>query len=161
MGALGGPAAQDLESLLGSWPTTPAQALAVQETLRQRVIRDDALPGCLTYVAGVDVAYAASEGDAGDVYAGVVVLDARTPQPVECVSAQRASAFPYVPGLFAFRELPAVLQALQQLSTRVDLLVCDAQGVAHPRRFGLASHLGCAAGQAEHRRGQVTADRHA
>lgn len=139
---IGAASPADLQSLLHSWPTTPTQALLVQDALRHRVIRDDAVVRPVRHVAGIDVAYASADGAAGDVYAGVVVLDARTLEPLDSSSARCASTFPYLPGLFAFRELPAVLRALQGLTTRIDLLVCDAQGIAHPRRFGLAAHLG-------------------
>ena len=94
-------------------------------------------------VAGLDVAYAQS----GDLLAAAVtVLDARTLTVVdEAVSVGRP-AFGYVPGLFAFRELPALLAALDRLTTCPELLVCDGHGLAHPRRFGLACHLGVVTG---------------
>jgi deoxyribonuclease V len=126
-------------ALLGHWPKTEAEALAVQQALRERVVRDDGLANEPRFVAGVDVAYARDESL---VCAGVAVIDAATLQPVEMRSAMRPVEFAYAPGLFAFRELPAVLQALAAVTTPLDLLICDGHGIAHPRRFGLASHLG-------------------
>ncbi|WP_416901014.1 deoxyribonuclease V [Micromonospora echinospora] len=94
-------------------------------------------------VAGLDVAYA-EDGDR--LAAAVTVLDARTLRVVDSAVVIGRPAFDYVPGLFAFRELPALLDALERLTTRPDLLVCDGHGLAHPRRFGLACHLGVLTG---------------
>lgn len=137
--AAGGLDPAALQSLLGDWPTTETQALAVQEALRERVLRSDNLPSEPRFIAGVDVAYARDESV---VCAGIAVIDAATLGLVETRSAMRPVEFAYAPGLFALRELPAVLQALAGVSTPIDLLVCDGHGIAHPRRFGLASHLG-------------------
>jgi deoxyribonuclease V len=90
-------------------------------------------------IAGVDVAYA---NDESIVAGAAVVLDAATRQVVASASAVRPVEFPYVPGLLAFREIPALLDPLAALSKRPDVIVCDGYGVAHPRRFGLACHLG-------------------
>jgi deoxyribonuclease V len=128
-----------IESLLATWPKSEVEALAVQQALHECVLRDDDLTAEPRFVAGVDVAYALDESM---VCAGVAVIDTTTLQPVEVRSATRPVEFAYAPGLFAFRELPAVLQALAEVTTPLDLLVCDGHGIAHPRRFGLASHLG-------------------
>ncbi|MCD0485120.1 endonuclease V [Streptacidiphilus sp. ASG 303] len=126
-------------------PRTEAEAVAEQERLRPLVDRlgpgpDPAAGGT---VAGVDVAY----DDAHDlVAAAAVVLDAATLAVVDRATAVGRVAFPYVPGLLAFRELPAVLDALDRLTVRPGLVVCDGYGVAHPRRLGLASHLGLLTG---------------
>ncbi|MCM0676256.1 endonuclease V [Micromonospora phytophila] len=120
-----------------------AGALAVQERLRPLVDLVGPGPTAPATVAGLDVAYAES-GDR--LAAAVTVLDARTLAVVdEAVSVGRP-AFDYVPGLFAFRELPALLDALDGLTVRPELLVCDGHGLAHPRRFGLACHLGVVTG---------------
>ncbi|MEB3964710.1 endonuclease V [Streptomyces kunmingensis] len=126
------------------WPTDEAAARAVQDALRDRVVRDETgpAPGTGT-VTGIDVAY----DDARDlVAAAAVVLDAATLDVVEEATAVGRVAFPYVPGLLAFREIPAVLGALKALRTDPGLVVCDGYGLAHPRRFGLASHLGVLTG---------------
>ncbi|WBB64870.1 deoxyribonuclease V [Micromonospora sp. WMMD812] len=124
-------------------PRSVAEAVAVQEELRSRVDLVGPGPAAPATVAGLDVAYAES----GDLLAAAVtVLDGRTLDVVdEAVSVGRP-AFGYVPGLFAFRELPALRAALDRLTTRPDLLVCDGHGLAHPRRFGLACHLGVVTG---------------
>jgi len=90
-------------------------------------------------VAGVDVAY---DKHSAKLVAAAVVLDATSFSLLECAKAEDVERFPYTPGLFSFRELPPIALALQQLKIRPDLIVCDGQGVAHPRRFGLACHLG-------------------
>ena len=125
------------------WPRTVDEAYAIQDRLRPLV--DAAGPGPSTprTVAGLDVAYA----ETGDrLAAAVVVLDPGTLAVVDEAVVRGRAAFDYVPGLFAFRELPALLKALEQLSVAPDLLVCDGHGLAHPRRFGLACHLGVLTG---------------
>jgi deoxyribonuclease V len=128
------------------WPRTESEALALQDTLRGRVVvRNDApapgTPG--TLVAGVDVAY---DDERDVVAAAAVVLDAATLTAVDRAVARGHVAFPYVPGLLAFREVPAVVEALRGLRRAPDLVVCDGYGLAHPCRFGLASHLGVLTG---------------
>ncbi|WP_406674529.1 deoxyribonuclease V [Nonomuraea sp. N2-4H] len=125
---------------LHPWPAGIAEAEAIQDRLRSRVELTG--PDTFTLVAGLDVHYRG--GDA--LTAAVVVLDAATLEPVEQVVAHGEAAFPYVPGLFAFRELPALVTALERLTTTPDLLVCDGYGLAHPRGFGLACHLGVLTG---------------
>ncbi|WP_455360236.1 endonuclease V [Streptomyces sp. SYSU K21746] len=125
-------------------PADEAEARAMQDALRARVILDEPgpRPGTGT-VTGVDVAY----DDARDVVAaGAVVLDARSLAVVEEATAVGRVSFPYVPGLLAFREIPTVLAALDALTADPGLVVCDGYGRAHPRRFGLASHLGVLTG---------------
>ncbi|BCL15807.1 deoxyribonuclease V [Micromonospora sagamiensis] len=100
-------------------------------------------PTAPTTVAGLDVAYA-EDGDR--LAAAVTVLDVRTLRVVDSAVVTGRPAFDYVPGLFAFRELPALLDALDRLTNPPDLLVCDGHGLAHPRRFGLACHLGVLTG---------------
>ncbi len=97
------------------------------------------LPGEIQFVAGVDVAYPATKEI---VIAAIVVLDAVTLAVVETSTTEQKVNFPYVPGLFSFRELPPVVAAFNKLQTIPDIIVCDGHGIAHPRRFGLASHLG-------------------
>ncbi|WP_037608127.1 endonuclease V [Streptacidiphilus rugosus] len=129
-----------------TWPRTEAEALAVQERLRP-LVRATALPRPPRLIAGLDVAYAGAHGSADDaVAAAVVVLDAVTLEPVEQATAVGTAGFPYIPGLFAFRELPVLMRALEKLTVAPDVLLCDGQGLAHPRRFGLACHLGVLTG---------------
>lgn len=130
----------NLPDLLKTLDVSTDEARTLQQTLATKVERHDRLPSKIRYVAGVDVAY----GKDGDerVYAGVVVIDSSTGETVETVTAIGESSFPYTPGLFAFRELPHLLKAYDKLTLTPDLVICDGQGVAHPRRCGLASHLG-------------------
>lgn len=125
-------------------PADAAEARAVQDALRTRVVLDEPGPPPGTgRVTGVDVAY----DDARDVVAAAaVVLDAATLEVVAEATAVGHITFPYVPGLLAFREIPTVLAALELLPGDPGLVVCDGYGLAHPRRFGLASHLGVLTG---------------
>lgn len=126
------------------WPATEEQARAVQDELRGRVVLDEPGPPPGTgRVTGVDVAY---DDERDVVVAAAVVLDAASLDVVAESTAVGQVPFPYVPGLLAFRELPAVLAALDALPCEPGLVVCDGYGLAHPRRFGLASHLGVLTG---------------
>ncbi|MFM9371276.1 endonuclease V [Streptomyces sp. Da 82-17] len=126
------------------WPTTEARARAVQDELRTRVELHEPgpAPGAGT-VTGVDVAY---DDERDVVVAAAVVLDGASLEVVEEATAVGRISFPYVPGLLAFRELPTVLAVLERLTAAPGLVVCDGYGLAHPRRFGLASHLGVLTG---------------
>lgn len=126
------------------WPATEDEARAVQDELRGRVIIDEPgpPPGTGT-VTGVDVAY---DDECGVVAAAAVALDAATLDRVAEATAVGEVSFPYVPGLLAFREIPTVLAALAALDRDPGLVVCDGYGLAHPRRFGLACHLGVLTG---------------
>ncbi|MFD8286120.1 endonuclease V [Streptomyces solisilvae] len=132
------------------WPSTEAEAIAVQERTRASVVVGGEVPAPGTgpgAVVGVDVAY---DDERDLVAAAAVALDARGLDIVAEATAVGRVTFPYVPGLLAFREIPAVLDALgdldRRLGRRPDLVVCDGYGLAHPRRFGLASHLGVLTG---------------
>lgn len=129
-------------SLCAHWPTTVAEAVELQNALRARVITEDR-PGALGFVAGLDVGIAQDEIS---VRAAIAVLrfpDLRTADQAVVV---RPAPFPYVPGLLSFREIPPLLDALDRLGQLPDLLLCDGQGIAHPRRFGLACHIGVLTG---------------
>ena len=119
-----------------SWAFSPQEASDVQSDLAARVERQLRM-GPVRHVAGIDVSVR------DDVArAAVVILDFEGLDPVDYAIATRPVTFPYVPGLLAFREGPAVLDALERVSTTPDLLVFDGQGLAHPRRLGIASHIG-------------------
>lgn len=124
------------------WPQTPAQAIALQRALASQVQRVDAV-GTVRRVAGVDVGF---PGGGQIARAAVAVLSLPDLQPVEQALAELPVAFPYIPGLLSFRELPVVLAALARLAELPDLLLVDGQGLAHPRRFGIACHLGLLTG---------------
>ncbi|MFJ2034049.1 deoxyribonuclease V [Streptosporangium sp. NPDC087985] len=125
------------------WPTTIAEAEAVQERLRPLVDLTDPGPEQVEFVAGLDVGYTTGNDQ---LTGAVVVLDTATLQIVDQAVVRGRARFPYVPGLFAFRELPPLLAALENLRIAPELLVCDGYGLAHPRRFGLACHLGVLTG---------------
>jgi deoxyribonuclease V len=120
------------------WPITTREAIAIQQRLRSEVITKDDL-GAVRYVAGVDVGF---EAKGTIAHAALAVLRFPELELHQHVTARRPVHFPYKPGLLAFREAPAVLEALTRLITRPDLLLCDGHGYAHPRRCGLACHLG-------------------
>ena len=120
------------------WDVTAAEAIALQQRLRNEVIAEDRFTRIDT-VAGVDVGF---EERGTVTRAAVAVLCLPGLELQEYAIAHRPTAFPYIPGLLSFREVPAVLDALQRLRRLPDLLLCDGQGQAHPRRFGIACHLG-------------------
>jgi deoxyribonuclease V len=127
---------------LHAWDVTPAEARRIQQELRERVrLVDDLRLEDVRLVAGVDNGYAARAGTT-TAYAAVVVLRFPELEAVETRTASCPVSFPYVPGLLSFREGPAVLAALRQVQAEPDVFLFDAQGYAHPRRFGAASHLG-------------------
>ncbi|GAA2315286.1 endonuclease V [Streptomyces hawaiiensis] len=134
------------------WPTTEEEARAVQDELRAHVTFDAAGPPPGSgRVTGVDVAYdderdVAYDDERDVVAAAAVVLDASSLDVVAEATAVGRVSFPYVPGLLAFREIPTVLAALAALPCPPGLVVCDGYGLAHPRRFGLACHLGVLTG---------------
>jgi deoxyribonuclease V len=114
------------------------EARAVQELLRQQLIARDRI-GRVRSVTGVDASY---DRTAGTTRAAVAVQGFPGLEPVASRVVRRRTRFPYVPGFLSFREAPALLAALAGLRRPPDLILCDGQGLAHPRRFGLASHLG-------------------
>jgi len=120
------------------WPKTVAVARSIQESLRHEVIKKDVLTKPQR-VAGVDVGF---EQGGTVTRAAVAVLDFPDLTLREHAIVRRKTRFPYVPGYLSFREAPAILAALKKLREKPDLLLCDGQGLAHPRRFGLACHLG-------------------
>jgi deoxyribonuclease V len=123
---------------LHSWDVGKDEARDIQQRLRNRVITKDSL-GPVNYVAGIDVGF---EQQNSITRAAVVVLSFPALELQDHALARRPVSFPYIPGLLSFREVPAVLDAYDKLSILPDLVLCDGQGIAHPRRFGIACHLG-------------------
>jgi deoxyribonuclease V len=125
---------------LHDWDLSPAEAVALQRDLAPRVERADRI-GAVRRVAGVDVGF---EAGGRITRAAVAVLDYPSLALAETAIARVPTRFPYVPGLLSFREAPAVLAAFERLRGDVDLILYDGQGIAHPRRCGIASHVGLA-----------------
>lgn len=123
---------------LHSWNLSPAEAVALQNRLRDQ-IQLQPLETEPKWVAGADLSF-----DIGSdtVFAGIVVLSFPELEIVEERGLQTEAKFPYVPGLLSFREAPAILQVWEKLRCKPEVLILDGQGTAHPRRFGIASHLG-------------------
>jgi deoxyribonuclease V len=123
---------------LHGFDLSPAEARRLQEELASRVVVGPALDlSGVRHVAGADVS---TQGERA--YATVVVLEFPGLSLVEVQGFEAPLPFPYVPGLLSFREIPPIVGALEKVQTAVDALILDAQGLAHPRRMGLASHLG-------------------
>ncbi len=144
---------------LHEWKVTPQRAAKIQLDLRGRWEREDRLPE-IRFVAGADAAFVlrASQAlrkpsrfgalrEANRAIAGVIVYRYPEMAELERAFASVPLRFPYVPGLLSFRECPALLAAFRKLKHAPDLVFCDAQGYAHPRRFGLACHLGLLLGR--------------
>ena len=128
---------------LHDWNLTPAEAVALQKRLAGRVERADRLDP-VRRLAGVDIGFE----QAGDITRAAVVVLAWPPgadgewQVVEQAVHREPTRMPYVPGLLSFREVPAALAAFDRLTAPPELVMVDGQGIAHPRRLGVASHLG-------------------
>jgi deoxyribonuclease V len=120
------------------WNLTPREAMRLQESLRERVELEDRF-GEIHYVAGADMAFDPATEIA---FAGVIVYRFPGLEEVERRMARRKLRFPYVPGLLSFRECPILLAAFARLQTEPDLILIDGQGLAHPRRLGIACHIG-------------------
>jgi deoxyribonuclease V len=122
---------------LHSWDVTPREARVIQEDLRSRVSEVwDGRP--VNVVVGTDVSFPSKT----EVLAAVVAVTYPDVSVLESVVRRGKCTFPYVPGFLAFREAPMLLEALSELKTRTDVVLCDGQGLAHPRGMGLACHVG-------------------
>jgi deoxyribonuclease V len=123
---------------LHPWQVSPHEAIAIQKRLRAEVSTEQTLSD-IRYIAGADIATSKASPKA---YAGVVVLSYPELEMVEERGIEDDVRFPYVPGLLAFREGPALIRVFEQLATEPDVLVFDGQGLAHPRGLGIATHMG-------------------
>jgi deoxyribonuclease V len=124
------------------WNVSPTEARTIQRELAPRVSLSDAIDlKEIRRVAGVDNGYV-KLADGMVAFAAVVIMDFPSLEVTETIIADRPVTFPYLPGLLTFREAPAILAALEGLSLEPDVLLFDGHGYAHPRRFGLASHMG-------------------
>lgn len=121
---------------LHSWDVSPEEARGIQNRLRDLVVRTDEFDDVQT-VAGVDLGFKKNLARAS-----VVVLNFPGLEFIDGAIVESAVRFPYIPGLLSFRETPPLLKAFDQLKTEPDLIIADGQGLAHPRRLGLACHLG-------------------
>lgn len=124
---------------LHSWDIPPQEARSLQQQLSQKVVRENHVPVGARLIAGVDISGINRQGLATGA---VVVLDVPTFTIKEVRTVQAVPPMKYQPGLLSFREVPVLVKALETLDTVPDLVMVDGQGVAHPRRFGIASHLG-------------------
>lgn len=121
-----------------AWDISPQKAIEIQNSLQTLTNLSDDF-GTIKTVAGVNVGF---EKNNTITRATIAVLDFETLDVIETVLARHPATFPCTPGLLSFREIPAVLEAFLKLNKMPDLLLCDGQGIAHPRRFGIATHLG-------------------
>jgi deoxyribonuclease V len=123
---------------LHSWKVNVEEAIQIQEALRDRVILRNTFND-VTKVGGADVSYSK---DKNFLYAAIIILSFPGMETLEIANAHGKIPFPYIPGLLSFREGPVLIRAFQKLTLKPDLMIFDGQGVAHPRGFGLASHMG-------------------
>ncbi|HEU0185192.1 MAG TPA: deoxyribonuclease V [Blastocatellia bacterium] len=123
---------------LHSWDLTRGEAIEVQQRLRN-LVRLQPLSWPVNTIAGADVSF---NKYSDTVYAGIVVLSLPDLRVIESAGVRRIEKFPYIPGLLSFREAPSLLEVWEKLKTKPDVLMLDGQGIAHPRRFGIACHVG-------------------
>lgn len=123
---------------LHPWDVSSQQAIKIQKRLRP-MLDFKKLSSTIRYVAGTDVSFSRK---LGLIWAGVVVFSYPELHRVEEKWVQDKVSFPYIPGLLSFRELPILLRAMKKIDRDPELILCDGQGIAHPRGLGLASHLG-------------------
>jgi deoxyribonuclease V len=123
---------------LHSWNLHPSEAVTLQSQMREKVVLQP-LPGNLNLVAGADISF---NKFSDVIYAGIVVLRLPELEVVATSGVITTTQFPYVPGLLSFREAPALLEAWEKLTVQPEVLFLDGQGIAHPRRIGIASHIG-------------------
>jgi len=124
------------------WDASPQEALIIQSQLSSCVIQKDDF-SVINTIAGVDVGF---HPDQQNARAAIAMLSYPELQKINSSVSETRIKFPYIPGLLSFREVPSILSALEQFNVKLDLLLCDGHGYAHPRRFGLACHLGVLTG---------------
>ena len=124
---------------LHAWNLEPRQAIELQKQLADEVIKEDNFDAPIKTVAGIDLGYDAKNDTCRAV---AVVLSFPALDLLETSEALLPIQFPYVPGLLSFRETPAAIKALEKLTITPDVILCDGQGLAHPRKFGIACHIG-------------------
>ncbi len=129
-----------------SWPTAPVEAIKLQKELATSV-KIQPLPEPPRILAALDLAYIGPPRKPTHQIAGVIVYDLEEKKVLERQAVIRPVTFPYIPGLLSFREAPAALDAIEKTKTPVDLFLIDGQGLAHPRRIGVASHIGVLIGR--------------
>jgi deoxyribonuclease V len=120
-----------------AWDLSPSDAIALQNALRHEVVSRPLDLDSIRLVAGVDVSVKNNRSNAA-----IVVVTFPDFRPVESVTAERATPFPYIPGLLSFREGPVLQEAFEKLQVEPDVFLFDGMGIAHPRRVGIASHMG-------------------
>ncbi len=124
---------------LHDWNLSPQQAIEIQKQLRYEVEMQDRFNQPIKTVAGIDLGYDVKNDMSRAV---VVILSFPELELLETSEARLPIQFPYVPGLLSFREMPVAIKALEKLEITPDVILCDGQGLAHPRRFGIACHIG-------------------
>jgi deoxyribonuclease V len=124
--------------LLHDWNLTPSEAIEIQKRLRS-LVNNEPRRNEVKRIAGADVSF---NKFSETIYTGIVVLSFPELEIIESVGIRSVAKFPYVPGLLSFRETPSLLEAWERLKAKPDVLMLDGQGMAHPRRFGFACHVG-------------------
>lgn len=133
------------ETKLRIYTPTPKEAIEIQKELAQKVIKEIQSEK-INYIAGVDISNEIFKPDKRKLYAAVVVLSFPELEIVEKSSYSQITDFPYIPGLLAFRESPFIIKALEKLKIKPDVILVDGHGIAHPRKLGIASHIGVLTG---------------
>lgn len=124
---------------LHDWNLSPTEAVALQSSLREQIRFAPIDITKIKTVAGADISF---NKFSETIYAGIVVLSFPALEVIETSGVVTTTKFPYIPGLLSFREIPALLEAWEKLEITPDVLVCDGQGIAHPRRMGIGAHAG-------------------
>ena len=124
------------------WDLSPKDAKRIQLELAQNVICENEV-GQINYVAGIDVGFDLKRNISK---AAIAILSYPNLNFIESTKAELETVFPYIPGLLSFREVPVIIEALKKINQIPDAILCDGQGIAHPRRFGLACHIGVVTG---------------